>query len=307
MLITPGGDIRSLWEHGCVPPERYFWAGSKTLADYRVWRLGGCGQEWILRQRQTATRHAVVLTQPLFVSQGFDRIEARSAEGRNHAADQAHGAENERGRDQRPRSDDQADVAGFPVFGKGAVQGEPSHRKRDRVGQYHSQHPADEGNGQSFGEELQQDVPPLRAQGFLHANLTRALRDRNQHDIHQADAADAECKRADETHQDLQPERNDFELMDLSHQVEHFHSLPVRLVELVLCRQDGADRLFQALVLRRLVGEPDGVQVMCILQLAHSAERDVYHAVYIVISLLHFGAQDTDDFEAEAVNPDVLP
>src|ERR1035437_4673975 len=41
MLITPGGDIRSLWVHGCVPPERYFWAGSKTLADYRVWRLGG--------------------------------------------------------------------------------------------------------------------------------------------------------------------------------------------------------------------------------------------------------------------------
>src|SRR6202049_2765636 len=45
---------------------------------------------------------------------------------------------------------------------------------------------------------------------------------------------------------------------------------------------------------------------MGILQLAHGAERDVYHAVYFVISLLHFGAQNTDDFETEAVNPDVL-
>ena len=55
------------------------------------------------------------------------------------------------------------------------------------------------------------------AERFLHANLTGALRDRNQHDIHQPDAADAEGKRANETHQDLQPERNDFELMELGH------------------------------------------------------------------------------------------
>ena len=35
-------------------------------------------------------------------------------------------------------------------------------------------------------------------------------------------------------------------------------------------------------------------------------EGDIYHAVDIVISLLHFGAQNADDFEAEAVDPDVL-
>ena len=45
---------------------------------------------------------------------------------------------------------------------------------------------------------------------------------------------------------------------------------------------------------------------MCILQIAHGAEWDVDHAVYIVISLLHFGAQDADDLEAQAVNPDAL-
>src|ERR1700674_2824475 len=243
---------------------------------------------------------------PLFVSQSLNRIQPRGAQSRNHPANQSHGAENQRGRDQRSRSDDQAYIAGFPILGKGAVQGQPAHGKRDRVGQYHSQHTADKGNGEGLSEELGEDVPALRAQRLLHANLTRPLRDRNQHDIHQADAADAERKRADETHQHLQPESDDFELMELRHQVEYFHGLVVGLVELVLRRHDGADRLSQFLVLRSQVGEPDRVQVMGILQIAHGAEGDVYDAVDIVISLLHFGAQDADDFEAQAVNPDAL-
>src|SRR5260370_38851928 len=57
------------------------------------------------------------------------------------------------------------------------------------------------------------------------------------------------------------PRVNDFELVDLGHEVEHSHCLAVCLVELVLHRHDGADRLFQPLVLRSLVGEPDRVQV----------------------------------------------
>jgi hypothetical protein len=99
---------------------------------------------------------------------------------------------------------------------------------------------------------------------------------------------------------------NDFELMDLRHDIENHDGLAVRLVELMFRRQDGADRLLQALVLRSLVGEPDGVKVMGTLQIAHGVEGDVDDAVDIVISFLHFGTQDTDDFEAESVKPDVL-
>src|SRR5258708_39084319 len=98
----------------------------------------------------------------LFVSQSLDRVQAGGAKSWDHAADQSHGAENYGGRDQRSRSDDQANVAGLSVFGKGAVQGQPSYGKRDRVSQYHSQHTANEGNGESFGEELHQAVWPLR-------------------------------------------------------------------------------------------------------------------------------------------------
>ena len=46
---------------------------------------------------------------------------------------------------------------------------------------------------------------------FQHTDLARALLHRDQHDVHQAHAADAQRKRPDERHQDLQPERDDVE------------------------------------------------------------------------------------------------
>src|SRR5216684_1728346 len=94
--------------------------------------------------------------------------------------------------------------------------------------------------------------------------------------------------------------------MDLHHEVEYSHGLAVGLVELMRYRQDGANRLFQALVLGSLVGEPDAVQVMRILKIGHSAEGDIRHSVYIIIYLLLFGAQDADDFEARTVSPDPI-
>ncbi len=95
--------------------------------------------------------------------------------------------------------------------------------------------------------------------------------------------------------------------MHLGHEVEHLHGLVIRLVELVLRCHDGADSLFQALVFRSLVGEPDRVEIMGRLQITYRAEGDVHNPVYIVVSLLHFTFQDTDNFEAEAVESDVLP
>ena len=49
--------------------------------------------------------------------------------------------------------------------------------------------PPTAGEGDGFERELQQDVALARADGFAHADLARALGDRNQHDVHHADAA----------------------------------------------------------------------------------------------------------------------
>ena len=54
--------------------------------------------------------------------QGLNRIEARGTERWDHSTDQPHGGENERRCDQGSRRDDQADVSGFAVLGKCAVQ-----------------------------------------------------------------------------------------------------------------------------------------------------------------------------------------
>ena len=78
--------------------------------------------------------------------------------------------------------------------------------------------------------------------------------------------------------------------MDLGHKVEQSHCLPVRLVKLMLRRHDRANRLFQPLIFGSLVGEPDGVQVVCIFQITHSRKRDVHNSINVVISFLHFGA-----------------
>src|SRR6266446_1204332 len=150
---------------------------------------------WLTVSRIDPLPDAPGAFEALFVSQSLDRIQPRRSQGRNHAANQSHSAENQRGGDQRSRSDDQADVAGFPILGKGAVQSQSPHGKRDRVGQYHSPHTADKGDGEGLSEELGKDVPALRTQRLLHANFASALRNRNQHDIHESDAAKAECKR----------------------------------------------------------------------------------------------------------------
>ena len=46
---------------------------------------------------------------------------------------------------------------------------------------------------------------------------------------------------------------------------------------------------------------------MRVLQIAHRGEGDVDHAVDVVVSLLHLGAQNADHFKAETIQPDVLP
>ena len=44
----------------------------------------------------------------------------------------------------------------------------------------------------------------MRAQGLFDADFAGALLHRDQHDVHQADAADAERERADEGQQNLE-------------------------------------------------------------------------------------------------------
>ena len=82
-------------------------------------------------------------------------------------------------------------VTGFGMFSHCAVKREPADRERNRVSQDDPEHSADESDGKSFGEKLQEDVTAARAQGFFNADLAGALRYRDQHDVHETNSADA--------------------------------------------------------------------------------------------------------------------
>ncbi len=129
-------------------------------------------------------------------------------------------AQDQDGNEQRHRVDHQPDIAGLGVFRHGAVKRQSADRERDSVGEDDSEDSAYECDGESFGQKLQEDVPAARAERFLDSNLARALRHRDQHDVHEADAADSKSQSADEAQQNLQADRDDFELVDLLHQVE---------------------------------------------------------------------------------------
>ena len=99
--------------------------------------------------------------------------------------------------------DDEPDVGRFGILGNGAVEGRSSDADRHRISEQDSGNAADEGDGQRFGQELEEDVALAAAERLFHADFARALRHRHQHDVHQADAADAERQRADEAQQNL--------------------------------------------------------------------------------------------------------
>src|SRR5205807_2869228 len=116
----------------------------------------------------------------------------------------------------------------------------------DCIGQDYPQQAADKSNGKSLCEELKQDVPAAGAERLFHSNFTSALGDGDQHDVHQTDAADAQGQRADKAKKNLQADGDDFELMNLLHQVEDAQGTAVGLIELVFAGQYGAGRLLQS-------------------------------------------------------------
>ena len=94
---------------------------------------------------------------------------------------------------------DEADVARFGVFGHGAVERKSADGEGNDVGQDDAEESADEGDGERLGQKLEEDVAAARAQRFLDADFAGALGDGDEHDVHQADAADAQREGADES------------------------------------------------------------------------------------------------------------
>ena len=106
--------------------------------------------------------------------------------------------------------------------------------------------------------------------------------------------------------QNLQAESDDLELVDLLHQIKDKQGAAVGGIELVLRGHDVAHRLLDPFIVVGLVIEPDGIEVVSVLEVAHGGEGDVDDAIDIVVARLHLGAENADDFKADAIDADVL-
>src|ERR1019366_7474122 len=87
-------------------------------------------------------------------------------------------------------------------------QREGSDSNSHDVGDNDSDEATEQHDEQRFREELGFDVPFARAQGKAQADFADALIDRDEHDVHHADTANAQRQNADKDQQHLKADRD---------------------------------------------------------------------------------------------------
>src|ERR1039458_2697970 len=220
----------------------------------------------------------------LFVAQGFDRIHAGGFDGGQHAADDADESEDHRGREQSGGVDGEMDVAFGAILYECAPQGKRSHRPGDNVSENYAGDSTEKRDGQGFGEELDQNVPTAGAESFFDADLAGALSDGDQHDVHQAYAADAEREQADEPEQDFDAGGDDSKVKQIGKHVEDKDGALILGVEIVVKGHRAAHRVgdFQGVA---FVFHGDSVEVISVGEVVHGAKRDVHFAVHVFVAI----------------------
>ena len=88
-----------------------------------------------------------------------------------------------------------------------APAGELADHGRDGEADDDADEAAEERQGQRLDEELGEDVAAARADRLADADLARPLADRDQHDVHDPDAADDQRDRGDPAEQQRQRAR----------------------------------------------------------------------------------------------------
>src|ERR1700747_2433715 len=128
----------------------------------------------------------------LFVPKSLDRVERGGLPGWVDAEDKADDA----GDGERGHGPD-----GGHLCRQHGAEGELEHQGEEGADE-DADHPAEGAEGYGFESELQHEGAPGRAQSRADAYLPRSLRDRDQHDVHDADAAHHEADARDPDEKD---------------------------------------------------------------------------------------------------------
>src|ERR1039458_1828825 len=115
----------------------------------------------------------------LFVAQRFNWIQARGADGRDHATHQGHSSEYKGGDNEHSGINEQPDIAGLRMLSHSTIQSECSHEMSDEIRQRDPQHSADKTDCQCLRQKVEEDVTLSRTEGLFQADLASALRHRH--------------------------------------------------------------------------------------------------------------------------------
>src|SRR5467141_984587 len=148
---------------------------------------------------------------------------------------------------------------------------------------------------------------PLRAQRLLHADFPRSLLHRNQHDVHQPDAANSQGQRTYESQQHPESSAHDRELVIILLEVGDEYGSVIIRAEVVVAGEYGAHHAGKLLMILPLVVHENAGDVLRIVEIAHRAERDCHQSVVVIVATLHFVPVNADHLKAHAVDPDTLP
>ena len=145
-------------------------------------------------------------------------------------------------------------------------------------------------------------MPTAGAESFFDADLAGALSNGDQHDVHQAHAADAERQQADEPEQNLDAGGDDAQIEQIGKHVEDEDGALILGIEFVVKGHRPADGVgdFQVVA---FVFHGDGVQVIGVGEVAHSAVRNVQLAVHVFVAILNDVLEHADDLIGNAVEP----
>ena len=144
--------------------------------------LRGAGRALRLKSEsnsQLSTRYSQLF--PSFVPQCLDRIQARGASRRHEAEKNADG-----------RREDKGNHVDFRI----EEEGRTDHLREahaETVGERDPTEAAHAGKRHCFHQELQHHLPRPRADGHADTDLAGALGHGNEHDVHDADAADEQA------------------------------------------------------------------------------------------------------------------
>src|ERR1051326_4284361 len=180
-------------------------------------------------------------------------------------------------------------------------------RGREQIAAGDADAAAEAGKDDRFDEELQQDVAAPRADGLSDADLARPLRHRDEHDVHDADAADEQGDADDRSHDHGGGgERFGDHLQDLFLR-EHAEVVFLIFFQVVACAEDLLGLIFDEVEVgaaAHLEGEDEALHVLAAPDRGGGAEGDENDVVAVLPEGAAFLLHDADDGEAVAVDLD---